>query len=102
MLPKTLDGGLPRIRLQIAVLAARILLKEPRMWILLSARTIRVFVTFSMVNFIRPPLPAMRPIARDRWSPFSGFTVEEKIVLVLEKKCFLVKQKRTILNFKGL
>ena len=29
IVPKTFDGGEPRIRLQIAVLAARILLKDP-------------------------------------------------------------------------
>lgn len=40
----------------------------------LSARTILVFVTFSMVNFVFPPVPATRPIARDKWSPFNGFT----------------------------
>ena len=40
----------------------------------LSARTILVFVTFSMVNLVFPPVPATRPIARDKWSPFSGFT----------------------------
>lgn len=40
----------------------------------LSARTILVFVTFSMVNLVFPPVPATRPIARDKWSPFNGFT----------------------------
>ena len=32
----------------------------------LSARTMRVLVTFSMVNFVLPPLPAILPMARDR------------------------------------
>lgn len=40
------------------------------MCILVSASTILVFVTFSMVNFVLPPLPANLPIARDWWSPF--------------------------------
>ena len=40
-----------------------------------SARTMRVVVTFSIVNLVFPPLPATRPIARDRCSPCSGFTV---------------------------
>lgn len=31
-----------------------------------SATTILVLVTFSMVNLVFPPLPATRPIARDR------------------------------------
>lgn len=43
--------------------------KEPSMCILLSASTILVFVTFSMVNFVLPPLPANLPIALDWWSP---------------------------------
>ena len=40
----------------------------------LSARTMRVRVEFSMANLVRPPLPAMRPMARERCSPFSVFT----------------------------
>lgn len=44
--------------------------KEPSICILVSASTILVFVTFSMVNFVLPPLPANLPTARDRWSPF--------------------------------
>lgn len=43
-----------------------------------SARTIRVRVTFSMVNLVFPPLPAILPIALDRWSPFRGLTKEER------------------------
>lgn len=39
------------------------------MCILVSASTILVFVTFSMVNLVLPPLPANLPIARDWWSP---------------------------------
>lgn len=31
-----------------------------------SARTIRVLVTFSIVNFVFPPFPAILPIALDR------------------------------------
>lgn len=43
-----------------------------------SAKTIRVRVTFSMVNLVFPPLPAILPIALDRWSPFKGLTKQEK------------------------
>lgn len=43
-----------------------------------SARTILVLVTFSMVNLVLPPLPATRPIARERWSPRSILTVGER------------------------
>lgn len=43
-----------------------------------SAKTIRVRVTFSMVNLVFPPLPAILPIALDRWSPFRGLTKEER------------------------
>ena len=39
------------------------------MCILVSASTILVFVAFSMVNFVLPFLPAIRPIQRDRCSP---------------------------------
>jgi len=49
----------------------------------LLARTIRVCVTFSMVNLVLPWCPASRPIARDKWSPFNGLTAahntEERI-----------------------
>ena len=30
-----------------------------------------------MVNRVRPPFPASRPMARPKWSPFSGFTAKE-------------------------
>lgn len=43
-----------------------------------SAKTIRVRVTFSMVNLVFPPLPAILPIALDRWSPFKGLTKQEE------------------------
>lgn len=45
--------------------------KEPSMCILVSANTILVFVTFSIVNFVLPFLPANLPIALDWWSPLS-------------------------------
>ncbi len=32
----------------------------------LSARTILVFVTFSIVNLVLPPVPAILPIALDK------------------------------------
>ena len=35
---------------------------------------ILVLVTFSMVNFVFPPDPAILPMARDKWSPLSGRT----------------------------
>ena len=47
------------------------------MYTYLSARTILVLVTFSMVNLVFPPVPAILPIARERWSPFRGFTARE-------------------------
>lgn len=40
-----------------------------------SARTILVLVTFSIVNLVFPPLPATLPMARERWSPRNIFTV---------------------------
>jgi len=40
-----------------------------------SARIILVLDTFSMVNFVLPPFPAIRPMALERCSPFNGFTV---------------------------
>lgn len=46
----------------------------PRMLILSSASTMRVRVAFSMVNLVLPLCPAMRPMARDKWSPCRGFT----------------------------
>jgi hypothetical protein len=82
------------MRLTTASRARRMFWNEPRMWMwlrprhgqspalvgprcaraCLSARTMRVRVAFSMANLVRPPLPAMRPMARDRCSPFSVFT----------------------------
>lgn len=41
------------------------------MCILVSASTTLVFVAFSMVNFVLPFLPAIRPMQRDRCSPRS-------------------------------
>lgn len=41
-----------------------------------SASTMRVFVTFSMVNLVFPPFPAILPMALDKWSPFRGFTAK--------------------------
>jgi len=46
-----------------------------------SARMILVFDTFSIVNFVRPPLPAIRPIALARCSPFRGLTEKKKFIL---------------------
>ena len=43
-----------------------------------SARTIRHRVAFSMAYFVRPFLPAIRPTARERLSPFNGLTKDEK------------------------
>lgn len=44
-----------------------------------SASTILVLVTFSIVNFVFPFLPAILPIALDKWSPFNGFTNKREI-----------------------
>jgi hypothetical protein len=80
-----------------ATIASRAILmfwNDPRMWILLqearghgpqsvavhpslsmrsqthvSASTTLVLLAFSMANLVRPSLPAIRPIARERWSP---------------------------------
>jgi hypothetical protein len=46
-----------------------------------SAKTTRVLVTFSIVYFVLPLFPAIRPIARDRLSPFSGFTGDVKEII---------------------
>jgi len=40
-----------------------------------SARTMRVRVAFSIVNLVLPPLPAIRPTARDKLSPWSVLTI---------------------------
>lgn len=91
--------SLPSIKLLIAFLAILMFRYDPRMWIFLSgrlggadvvhltgacsaatsahvsARTILVLVTFSMVNLVFPPLPATRPMALERWSPRNILTV---------------------------
>ncbi len=41
-----------------------------------SAKTILLLVTFSMVNFVLPFLPAILPTALARWSPLRGFTAK--------------------------
>ena len=43
-----------------------------------SARTMRHRVAFSMANFVRPFLPAIRPMALDKLSPFNGLTRKRK------------------------
>jgi hypothetical protein len=58
------------------------------MWIRWSAKTSRVLVAFSIVNFVLPPFPANRPIARDRCSPRSVCAVHA------EKKTFSTKHQR--------
>ena len=77
---------LPRIRLTMESLAMRMFLYAPRMWIFESATTMRVLVTFSIVNLVWPPLPAMRPMARERWSPWRGLTARQE-------KCAFEKQR---------
>lgn len=52
-----------------------------------SARTIRVLVTFSIVNFVFPPFPAILPIALDRWSPFRGLTKMRTKHSVKQQRC---------------
>ena len=83
----------PSMRLQMAFLAALMLWKDPRMCTLLcvepaedkqlchththlSASTILVLVTFSIVYLVLPPVPATLPMALERWPPFRGFTAE--------------------------
>lgn len=39
-----------------------------------SARTMRQRVAFSIAYLVRPFFPAIRPIARERLSPFNGLT----------------------------
>lgn len=51
-----------------------------------SASTIRVLVTFSMVNFVFPPLPAILPMALDKWSPFRGLTVKPNHVKLFKHR----------------
>ena len=55
-----------------------------------SAKTILVFVTFSIVNLVFPPVPETLPIALDRWSPFSGLTVCVCVVCVCMCVCVCV------------
>ena len=52
-----------------AHLATLMLANEPRMWMCVSASTMRVRVEFSIVNLVLPCLPEMRPMVRDRCSP---------------------------------
>ena len=49
-----MPGGEPRIRLQIASRATLMFWKLPRMWIRVSASTMRVRVAFSIVNLVLP------------------------------------------------
>ena len=53
-------------------LASLMFAKEPRMWTCWSATTILVRVAFSMAKRVFPSCPAMRPIARERWSGVVG------------------------------
>eukprot|EP00962_Isochrysis_galbana_P003222 scaffold909_cov121-Isochrysis_galbana.AAC.1 len=70
----TLEMGEPSTRLQTASRATLIRANEPRMCTLFSASTMRVRVAFSMAYLALPSLPAMRPMARARWSPLSILT----------------------------
>jgi hypothetical protein len=49
-----LPGGDPRMRLQIASRATLMFWKLPRMWMRVSASTMRVRVAFSIVNLVLP------------------------------------------------
>lgn len=55
----TFPGGLPRIRLTTDSRAMWMFLKPPRMWILESARMMRVLLAFSIANFVFPSLPVV-------------------------------------------
>lgn len=68
----------PSMRLQMAVRAILIFWNEPSIWTLELANMILVLVTFSIVNFVLPPDPAILPIALERWSPFSDLTAKEE------------------------
>lgn len=114
---------LPKMRLHIAVRAIFIFWKDPKMWTFLqnitfhliksgssfviqnqvevclwthvSARTILVFVTFSMVNFVFPPLPAILPTALDKWSPLRGLTVSGKEIKRQSKTIIDISRYKT-------
>ncbi len=96
------------MRSQIAVRAVRMFRYEPRMWIFWSASTTRVLVQFSTVNLTLPPLPAMRPIARARWSPLSGFTTRTRKTRKKRgqrrenKKERKKEKKQTVTNVKAI
>ena len=66
-----------------------------------SAKTTRVLVTFSIVYFVRPLLPAILPIARDRLSPFSGLTVTIKGIRRVSNRD-RVMQPLTVFDLEGL
>ena len=57
------------MRPQTASRATRMFWKDPRIQILVSARTMRVRVVFSIVNFVFPPFPARRPMHLAKCSP---------------------------------
>lgn len=65
----TLAAGLPRIKSHSASRATRIFCVVPIIHIFVSAITIRVRVTFSIVYFVLPCDPLNRPIQRDKLSP---------------------------------
>lgn len=54
--------------------AILVFLNAPRMCIFESASTTRVREAFSMAYLVLPSLPAIRPMARARWSPWSVLT----------------------------
>lgn len=66
----TFAAGEPMINAQMESRATRMFWKLPMMWIFVSDRTILVREAFSIVNFVLPSLPASRPIALDKCSPF--------------------------------
>ena len=70
----TFPGGEPRIKLHMASLAYFMLLYRPNRCILLSATIIRVFVAFSIANFVFPFSPHILPMHLDKWSPCRFFT----------------------------
>lgn len=69
-----LPGGEPRMSAEMAPRATAMLAYVPRIVIFESARTMRVRDEFSMMKRILPSWPARRPIARERWSPWSILT----------------------------
>ena len=71
------------------------------MCIRVSASTILVFVAFSIVNFVLPFLPAIRPMQRDRCSPRSVCSKQGRLCFALPA-CMQLKSSRHLLQKRCL